>query len=280
MIETGPFLAVILSAFLHAAWNAIVRSGRDPGDLMVAAVIASGILSLPLLAGAGLPAPAAWPFLLASTLLNTLALRCAMAAYARASFALAYPTMRAATPLLALPLGAWALGGWPRPLAAAGVLLIAASIAMLALAARRAGRAEWAGLGFALLAAGASAAFVTVDAVGVRRAGGVASYGLALAAANAVSMALLSAGEGRRPDLLLLRNARAAAGIGSVSLSSFLLYLWAVSQTPVAIAAALRETSVLFAIAIAAIALREPVGRFHWGAGLLALAGIGAIRLA
>ena len=63
-------------------------------------------------------------------------------------------------------------------------------------------------------------------------------------------------------------------------MTSFLLYISVVAVSPVALAAALRETSVLFAVAIARFVLGERIGAFHWGAALMALAGVAAIRLA
>lgn len=280
MIGTLPFLAVLVSAFLHAAWNAALRRAADPGERLAACVMACAIVSVPGLAWTGLPDRAAWPLLAASLVANAAALRLSMAAYRAASFGLAYPIMRAATPLLALLAGAWLLGEWPRPLASLGVLLIAAAIGMLALAARGVAQAEARGLVFALLTAFANAAYVTLDAIGVRAGGDVLAYGFALAIGNGVTMALMGAAERRDPRRVVMRHAGPAFRITVASMGSFLLYLWAVSVTPVAVAAALRETSVLFALAMAGLWLKEPIGRFHWMAGGLAVAGVAAIRLA
>lgn len=280
MIETWPFLAVLASALLHATWNAIARAAPEPGDIVAAGVIASAFVSLPGLLWFGLPGAAAWPFLLTGMVLNVAGIRFAMAAYRHGSFGLTYPVMRAGIPLLTLPIGALLLDEWPRALAAIGVLLVTAGVVMLAFAARRAGRAETRGLGFALLAALCGAGYVTLDAMGVRVGGNVMGYAFTLAILNGITIAALSRVEGRDPVALMARHGRLGFKVSTLSMSSFLLYIWAVSITPVAIAAALRETSVLFAVALASLALKERIGPYHWAAAGLAFAGIVAIRLA
>ncbi len=279
-METWPFLAVLGSALLHAVWNAAARSGVEPGEVMACGVLVSGCVGLAGLLFTGLPAQASIPWAVASVLVNTIGIRFAMAAYRSASFGLAYPVMRAGIPLLVLPIGVLALGEWPRPLGVAGVLLVAGALIMLAFAASRAGRAELKGVGFALLAAVAGAGYVSADAIGVRVSGNVLGYAFLISFGNGLALWLLSAAEGRNLVRVMPRHAKRALFISGVSTASFLLYLDVVSHSPVALAAALRETSVLFAVAIARFALGERIGAFHWGAATLALAGVAAIRLA
>ena len=54
MIATLPFLAIMASALLHAIWNAIARSRRNPGDIMACAVMAAGAINMIPLAYLGL----------------------------------------------------------------------------------------------------------------------------------------------------------------------------------------------------------------------------------
>jgi drug/metabolite transporter (DMT)-like permease len=280
VIETLPFVAILASALLHASWNAMARSGREPGDVLACGVMISGIVGLPGLLWFGPPASPSWLYLLVGVILNTIGVRLAMAAYRTASFGLAYPVMRAGIPLLTLPIGAVMLNEWPRPWGVAGVLLIAAALIMLALAARKVGRAEMRGLGFALTASVAGAGFVTADAVGVRVSGNVLGYAFAVTIGNGLSLALLTRLEGRNPLTLLPVHAARGLAISALSMTSFLLYISAVAVAPVALAAALRETSVLVAVAIARYVLKEDIGRFHWAAAALAVAGVIGIRLA
>jgi drug/metabolite transporter (DMT)-like permease len=279
MIADWAFAAVLASAVLHASWNALARASSEPGDMLATGVMISGMLSLPALLWLGLPAPAAWPWLIGGVIVNAIGIRLAMAAYRRASFGLAYPIMRAGIPLMSLPIGAVLLNEWPRPVGVAGVLLIAAALIMLALAARRAGRAELSGLGYALAAAVAGAGYVAADAGGVRLSGSIFSYVFGVSVGNGIALALMGLAERRDPRRQLAAHWRRGLLISALSTSSFLLYIAAVAVTPVAIASALRETSVLVAVAIAHFVLKEEVGRWHWLAAACAVAGIAAIRL-
>ena len=280
MIETLPFIAVLASALLHATWNAIARSGPEPGDVLASGVMASGLISIPCLLWFGLPSPESLPWLFGGVIINTIGIRLAMAAYRSASFGLAYPVMRAGIPLLTLPIGVVILGEWPRPAGVVGVLLIASALIMLAFAARRSARAEMRGLGYALLAAFAGAGYVTADAGGVRLSGNIFGYAFLVALGNAMALGAMYVVERRNPLVMFARYARLGFTISAFSTSSFLLYVWVVSQTPVALAAALREISVLFAVGIAQYVLKEEVSRYQWLAAALAVAGVIAIRMA
>ncbi len=279
VIATIPFLAIMASALLHAVWNAMARAHKAPGDIIACAVMAAGIISLVPLAILGLPPKTAWPWLAAGTVINSIGIRAAMAAYSRTSYGLAYPIMRAGIPLLALPIAVLMFGEWPSAGGTFGIMLISLAIIMLAFVARRAGKAELSGVGFALFAALCGAGYVACDAMGVRLSPNIFSYAFAVAVGNAMVLALMVRVEGRNPLALLHTYASRSFAISVLSMASFLIYVWALNVTPVALAAALRETSVLFATAIAAFVLKERITPLHWCAALVALAGIVSIRM-
>jgi drug/metabolite transporter (DMT)-like permease len=280
VISSLAFASIIASAFLHALWNAFARSRPEPGDALAAGVIASGIVSIPLLIYAGLPDRAAWPWLAFGIFINSVGIRIAMAVYRRTSYALAYPVMRAGIPLLAIPIAVLLFGEWPSLQAGTGVLLISAALIMLALIARRVGGAELRGVGLAVLASACGAGYVAADAMGVRLSGSTLSYAASIAVGNGLAIPLMLALEGQRPVAMFIRTARTGFIISVASMSSFLLYIWAVVETPVALAAALRETSVFFAMVIAALFMKDRIGPLHWAAASLAVLGVAAIRLA
>jgi drug/metabolite transporter (DMT)-like permease len=66
---------------------------------------------------------------------------------------------------------------------------------------------------------------------------------------------------------------------GVMSLAAYWIAIWGFTKAPIALVAALRETSVLFALLIAAIAMREPVGPWRWGAAGLIVTGVVLMRL-
>jgi drug/metabolite transporter (DMT)-like permease len=66
---------------------------------------------------------------------------------------------------------------------------------------------------------------------------------------------------------------------GSGTLIAYSLVLWAMTQAPVAVVAALRETSILFGTIISVVVLKEKLGRRLAAASIIALGAI-VLRLA
>jgi drug/metabolite transporter (DMT)-like permease len=60
---------------------------------------------------------------------------------------------------------------------------------------------------------------------------------------------------------------------------SYAIAIWAMTVAPIAIVAALRETSVLFGAAIAVVFLKEPLRASRIVAALMIVAGLALIRL-
>jgi uncharacterized membrane protein len=65
---------------------------------------------------------------------------------------------------------------------------------------------------------------------------------------------------------------------GALSLAAYWIAIWAMTGAPIALVAALRETSVLFAMLIAVAILREPGGAARWLAAGLIGAGLVLVR--
>ncbi|MBN8871413.1 MAG: hypothetical protein J0H67_01125 [Rhodospirillales bacterium] len=264
----------LASAFLHAAWNAGVKAARDPQGAMAAQVVASGLLSLPLLLVVPLPAAAALPWLAGSAVFNLLTMLAMLRGYASGGgFGFVYPLARAISPLLVLLLAGERVGG----LAIAGIALVSGGVALFA---GGEGRRRPAALGWALLAGTLSAGYALCDAHGARASGSIAGYGLAVSMVNAISLGSFHRFRNRVRLLDALRaHPRMATAGSSAAIGSYLLILWVWSHAPIAIGAALRDTSVVFA-ALLAILLGERLTPVRLAAILLAVAGTVAIRFA
>ncbi len=86
-----------------------------------------------------------------------------------------------------------------------------------------------------------------------------------------------------RPGLLrrLPRAAPAAFFIGGwASFTAYAIVVWAFTQAPIALVTALRETSIVFAVLIGALVLRERVDLARVAGSFLALTGVAMMRLA
>lgn len=279
MLSGTVFVLVLAGAALHAAWNVAVRGARDrrrEAALVVAGGAALAALALPFLP---LPRAAAWPWLLGSVALHVVYFALVAEAYARGAVALAYPLMRGAAPAL-VALVAWPMFGEALPAAGwLGVAAVCAGVLLLARNRRHAADAEArAAVGVALANAGVIAAYTLVDAAGARASGHAVAYTLWLFVLMAVPTV---------PVLLRFRiavpggaEAVRALGGGGASLGAYALALWAMAQAPVAAVAALRETSTLFGLVLARLALGERPGAAGWAGAAAIAAGAALIRLA
>src|SRR3954466_8678102 len=86
------------------------------------------------------------------------------------------------------------------------------------------------------------------------------------------------ASRGRAGLAALVPAWRGGVAAGAMSLGSYWIAIWAFTQAPLAMVAALRETSVLFAMLIAFFLLKERVERRRWVAAALIMTGIVLMR--
>ncbi|NHZ42084.1 EamA family transporter [Massilia aquatica] len=274
-------LLVLFAALLHASWNALVKAGPD--KLLSTVLVACGsalpaALALPFLA---LPAPASWPWLAASACMHLVYYRLLAAAYAHGDMSHAYPLMRGSAPLLVALASAALVGEVLSVRQYGAIALICAGVLAMGL---------WRGADttppsrratlFALFNAAVIACYTLIDGVGVRLSGAPVAYTLWLFALSA--LVLLVSVVGKRHALADYGRRYWKTGLlgGLVSMASYGLALWAMTAAPVAVIAALRETSILFAALIASVFLRERLGvRRVCAVGLIA-GGAVAMRFA
>ncbi len=260
-METWHVLIALLSAILHAGWNAVVKADAAPGEVMTAQMTMAAALVVPGLFWTGLPDAASWPWLLASTVLNLITVTTLLKAYEVVGFGVGYPIIRAISVLLVVPAAAVSSGEAISVYGLVGVGLMAVALGLLGFS--RAGGAPIALSALAWIAASgvATAAYVLCDARGVRAAGSPWAYGFAVSVTNAALMLGRQASAGTDPIRLMRRHAAKALPIALASVASYqaILLVWA--HAPVAPAAAIRDTSAIFAVLIAVFWLKEPLTR-------------------
>jgi len=278
-LSLGITLLILLAAVMHAAWNALVKSSRDPLVELAALNLAGGIVSLPLIPALGLPGLAVVPFLAGNVLCHTAYYTLLLNSYSAGGLSLVYPIARgvapllvaaASVPLLGEPLGSGAL---------IGVVLIALSIGSLAFAG---GRRNFRPRAVLLsLATGTSiAAYTLVDGAGARRATNAVSYIACLFVLDA--FVLLPAVYLRRRGVAIERmraHFRTGALSGVLAVAAYGIAVWAMTRAPIALVAALRETSVVVAAILGALLLGEPFGKHRVLASIGVAFGIVLLRL-
>jgi len=274
-MRTEVLLIVLGSALLHASWNALVRASADKFLASVHVVTGAGALAALLLPWLPVPHPSSWPWALASGLIHVVYFSLVARAYRSAALGLAYPLMRGMAPVLTALVAALWLGerlshsGW------LAVILICAGVLSLATAGWRQGRAPAAAVRAALANAAVIALYTVVDGQGVRAAGHPLAYTAWVFLLTAIFLLPVTLARYGHQALRLDRGALRAALIGGAgTLGAYALVLWAMTQAPVALVAALRESAIVMAMLIGWAALHERPGRAQWLAALLV--GVGA----
>jgi drug/metabolite transporter (DMT)-like permease len=274
------FGLMLVSAALHATWNAWVKSREDSTGAVSALVIGAAFPNLAVLAVFGLPGPQAWGWIALTVALSVASLHLVSLAYREGDFAVAYPLIRGLIPVV-LTLAAVPLFGESPSLAQGlGVVCVSGGLGLIAWeSSMRSRTMTLKGIGLAVLTAGITALSALTDAGGARLAESFFSYAATISVLNGVFMALFQAARGHRVPAMLLRHWPILTFGAGLSTVSYTIYIWALMRAPVGLVAALRETSMVFAVLIAAVVLRERVGPWRWTAIAAMLAGMMLIRL-
>lgn len=277
-MEPVAIAGALLSAVLHASWNAMIRASPNPPAAMAAQMWWSALIVAPGLLATGLPALLSWPWIAASTLANLLTVNALLKAYEHGGFGTIYPIQRAISVLCVVPLAALLVGELPGPYALGGIVLIAAALMLIGISVRRDAAFPLPALLWTMAAGATTALYVLSDAKGVRLSGSPWAYGFAVSITNAVAMSLWQRTLGS-PVSLIVRHWRRALPAGFAAVISYQLILLVFTLAPIAPAAALRDTSALFAILIAVLVMKEPFGRLRFAAVLLAALAVPLLRL-
>jgi drug/metabolite transporter (DMT)-like permease len=255
----------LAAAVVHAGWNVLLRGAPDVEAATAATLALSVVLFAPVAAATWNVRPGAWPYIAASAALETVYFFLLVAAYRRRELSIVYPIARGSAPVLVLLGSAVVLGHSVSAAQALGVCLVA--VGVLFVRGLRRG-AEGVAIGLAIGIAIAS--YTLVDKEGLRHATPLPYLEVVLAPVAAIAVAALVARRGTQPlrAQVALRVVLAAAG----SFGAYALFLFALRLTAAPGVAAVRETSVVIAAAMAAVFLRERVTLTRL-AGAAAVAG-------
>lgn len=272
-----PPLALVLTlgaAFLHASWNLVLRGRRDT-EASTAVMLGVGVLVfLPLALLTWEVQPGVWPYLVATWVLELAYFAIIAAAYRRAELSLVYPLARGLAPVLVLAIGVLVLGVTPTALEGLGVVLVGAGVILV----RGLRGGDTLGAALATSAAVAIAGYTLVDRAGLHYAGSITYLELALVVPGLVYLGYVLWARGVREVRAQLVPATAAAGVMMVA--AYGLVLLALRIAPAASVAAVRESGVVMATAMAAWFLHEAVSRERFLGAALVVAGVAVLALA
>jgi len=241
----------------------------------------AGLVSLALLPFVGLPPAVVWPWVIASVVIHLFYFIGLSEAYRTGDLGQVYPLARGSAPLMTACVTAVLIGerigiaGW------SGIVILAAGVLLLSL---RGGRLleppDRRALFFALFTALTICLYSVVDGIGARTSGNPHPYTLAMFIGNALVMiAYFLIRRGWTDIAPMLRTWPVGLVGGSLQLLSYGIVIWAMTLAPIALVAALRETSVLFGALIAVLFLKEPMRPARLGAAAMIVCGLALIRV-
>jgi drug/metabolite transporter (DMT)-like permease len=279
-MDAVTFSAVIAAAAMHAGWNAFVKLKIDPLLGMTLITTSCGLIAAAFLPFTGLPQASAWPWLVASVVLHLGSYIALTEAYRRAEMSQVYPLARGGAPMLTVAVGFLLFGERLTVIQTSAVVALGLGIMTISLAGRRAARGtDWSVPAFAALTAAMICGYTLVDGLGARVAADPHAYSAALFTFETVPLFSYVLWRRGRAALDEMRGFawQGAAG-GALALGSYWIAIWAMTRAPIPLVAATRESSVLFAAAIAHLWLRE---RLVWPrviACVIIVAGLVVLR--
>lgn len=272
-------MVVLLAALLHASWNFLIKSNKDKQLGMSAVVLGHLPFALAALLFAPLPSRASLPYLLGGAMLHVGYQLFLLASYRIGDLSQVYPLARGSAPLIVAGISVSLLRQHLSWLELAAVATIGAGIMSLALVRRNDGLRNGRAAALAAITGVFIASYSLVDGLGAREAGTALGFYGGLSTVNAVifaaMMRVVQPGLVRR---VVCRNWRLALGAGGASFSAYAIVTWAFTVAPIPLVAALRETSIIFALLLGVFVLKERLDLMKVLATMGTMLGIGLLR--
>jgi drug/metabolite transporter (DMT)-like permease len=276
------FIAVLAAAFMHAGWNALLKIRLDPFLSISLMSFAMGAISLACLPFVALPAGWTWVWIGLSVALHTGYKLFLVSAYRVGDLGQVYPLARGTAPLITAAGSAVLVGEVVSVSTGLAIAVVCLGILLMSMR----GASTTANLGratvlYALGTSGFIAAYTLVDGVGGRSAPSASSYTAWLFLLDGFSMGVLCLVVRGRPAIDAMVPAwRSGLGTGALSLGAYWIIIWAMTQAPIAAVAALRESSILFALVLSTLMLKEKLTAWRITAAVLILVGVAGLRIA
>ncbi|MDD9977398.1 MAG: DMT family transporter [Boseongicola sp.] len=273
------FFAVLGAALLHASWNALIKVGASKVTTMSIMTLVQGLGGLLIALTLEWPAQDIWPWLIATGIFHAAYKVFLAFAYEAGDLSRVYPIARGAAPLIVLIVGSFVLTDTLTTQELIGILVLGLGIVLMGRGVFLSGEARQL-VPLALFSAAATAAYTLLDGVGARLAGDATLFVAWLFVFDAVLfLPAITVLRGRAvlravPRVWMLGSMAAAASFGA-----YLIAVWAMTQAPIALVAALRETSILFAVLIGWLAFGERMDRLKGISACLIVSGIAVTRL-
>jgi drug/metabolite transporter (DMT)-like permease len=273
-LTLGVFLAVLGAAFLHALWNALIKLGTSKVGGMVILSIVEVPIGLAVVLFAEAIDRAAIPWVLAAGCTHFAYKFFLTYAYDRGDLSRVYPIARGAAPMVVALVGAAFLADAVSGKEYVAIAVLAVGILLMARGVFASGEDRRL-LPFAFGSALATATYTLIDGMGARVSGAPAAYVAWVFVADGCFFTL---------GMLALRGWdviprnwhawRMGSFASAASYGAYAVSIWAMTLAPIAVVAALRETSILFAVLIGWLAFGERMSGEKALASVVIVAGV------
>lgn len=273
--------AVLFAALCHASWNALLRMRGDKIVAITLVVMGAGLPAIPLLFFFPMLPAAAWPYVIASTIIHVGYNTALAMSYHHGELTKVYPLLRGSAPLTTLVVSLLFLDEAVGDMEIVGIVVLALGIMTLTLEGGwRVLVASPQAVGYAAATSLCITAYTLADGLGARLADSAPQYVAWLFVLDMLPIVAITLVIKREAFASALKTDwRAGLAGGILSLAAYWIAIWAMTVAPIPLVAALRETSILFALVIGMIWLGEKVTPIRAASILMVLAGMAVMRL-
>ncbi len=278
-MELDVFLLVLCAAFGHATWNALIKADTDRSASIETMFATQSVASVCLIPFFAMPSADSFYYMLASAALSVAYIEFLQRAYRVGEFSHVYPLARGVAPMLVTAISVFILNESIAPSAQFAVLMISLGIVSLSLSRGADGLRDARPIFWALGTSCFIACYSVIDGLGARMSGAVHGYvvwqSLIAAVMVIVATRLLRRGPNRKVSW---RTRRAGIAAGLMSYGGSWIVVWAMTQAPLPLVSALRETGVVFAVVIGITVFKERVRLFRVASIAMTLAGTALLK--
>jgi drug/metabolite transporter (DMT)-like permease len=227
------------------------------------------------------PHAAVWPWIIASVIIHVGYRLFLIMAYNAGDLAQTYPLARGAAPLMTAVGAIFLVHEIPGPIAILGILLLSGGTLLMSLRGGLLGQLNGRAVGYALATSVFISGYTLVDGNGARLASTASSYAAWLFFCDGLcSMVIGFYYRGKGLLDVIAREWKTGLMAGALSAGSYWIAMWAMTRAPIASVAALRETSIVFAMIISVFVIGERMTAWRITAAACIVAGAIALRLA
>ena len=252
------FLAVILAAFLHAVWNAMVKNEDNKYVAVTAIVLGHVPVSVLIILLTPIPSVESIPFIILSALLHIGYEWYLLSAYRFGDLTKVYPIARGTAPILITIVSLIFLGIALSNFEILGIIIISLGILSLSLQGAK-GIKNRSAVIYALVTGFFIMGYSITDGYGARVSNSFLSYmGWSFILNATIFPIILKINNKSEIITKIFKEGKKIFFIGGTL--SYIVYgivIWGFTQAPIALITALRETSIIFALLIGTFFLKE-----------------------